>query len=110
MATTGPPTSSMALIGRGLGVHAFVDVVLDGFDDDDGVIDHQADGEHQPKSDSVLIEKPSAGKMMKVPMSETGTASSGMSVARQPCRKMKTTMTTRPSASSSVRRSRGYRR
>ncbi len=28
---------------------------------------------------------------MKVPISETGTASSGISVARQPCRKMKTT-------------------
>ncbi len=55
-----------------------------------------------PKSESVLMEKPSAGKMMNVPMSETGTASNGMRVARQPCRKMKTTITTRPSASSSV--------
>ena len=32
----------------------------------------------KPKSDSVLIEKPSAGKMMKVPISETGTASKGI--------------------------------
>ena len=41
-----------------------------------------------PNSDSVLMEKPSMGKTMKVPISETGTASSGISVALQPCRKM----------------------
>ena len=45
-----------------------------------------------PKSDSVLIEKPSSGNTMNVPTSDTGTASSGISVARKPCRKMKTTM------------------
>ena len=46
----------------------------------------------RPKSDSVLIEKPSSGKSANVPTSETGTASSGISVARQPCRKTNTTM------------------
>ena len=56
----------------------------------------------RPKSDSVLIEKPSSGKTAKVPTSDTGTASSGISVARQPCRKTKTTMMTRTSASNSV--------
>ena len=50
----------------------------------------------------VLMEKPSSGKSAKVPISETGTASSGMSVARQPWRKMKTTMMTRISASKRV--------
>ena len=35
------------LYGCGLGVHAFVDVVLDSFHNDDGVVDDQADGEHQ---------------------------------------------------------------
>ena len=34
----------------------------------------------------MLIEKPNIGKMAKVPISDTGTASSGISVARQPCR------------------------
>ena len=48
----------------------------------------------RPNSDSVLIEKPSSGKMAKVPTSDTGTASSGISVARQPCRKMNTTRMT----------------
>ena len=56
----------------------------------------------RPNSDRVLIEKPSNGKNAKVPTSETGTASSGIKVARQPCRKMKTTMMTRMSASKSV--------
>ena len=56
----------------------------------------------RPKSDSVLIEKPMSGNTMKVPTSETGTASSGINVARKPWRKMKTTITTRTRASKSV--------
>ena len=56
----------------------------------------------RPKSDSVLMEKPRAGNSMNVPTSDTGTASSGISVARKPCRKTKTTMTTRMIASTSV--------
>ena len=39
---------------------------------------------------------------MKVPTSDTGTASSGINVARQPCRKTNTTMITSTSASNSV--------
>ena len=35
------------LLGGGLGLHALFDVVLDRLDHDDGVVDHQADGEHQ---------------------------------------------------------------
>ena len=56
----------------------------------------------RPKSDSVLIENPSSGKTMNVPTRDTGTASSGISVARKPCRKTKTTMMTRTRASNSV--------
>jgi hypothetical protein len=55
-----------------------------------------------PKSESVLIEKPRSGKTAKVPMSETGTATSGMSVARQFWRNRKTTRRTRSIASPSV--------
>ena len=29
--------------------HAFFNVTLDGFDDDDGVVDDEADGEHEPE-------------------------------------------------------------
>ena len=39
---------------------------------------------------------------MNAPTSDTGTVSSGMSVARQFCRKMNTTMMTRATASNSV--------
>jgi len=77
-------------------------VALDGFNDDNRVVHHQADGQHQAKSDKVFIEKPSSGKIMKVPTSETGTANSGIKVARQFCRKMKTTIKTSRMASNSV--------
>ena len=56
----------------------------------------------RPNIDSVLTEKPSIGKKMNVPISETGTVSSGMSVARKFCRKMKTTRVTRMTASTKV--------
>ena len=56
----------------------------------------------RPSSESTLIEKPSMGKNMKAPISETGTVRSGISVARQFCRKMKTTMITSTIASKSV--------
>ena len=55
-----------------------------------------------PSSESVFTENPTAGKNMKAPTSETGMVRIGISVARQFCRKMKTTSTTRPIASSSV--------
>ena len=56
----------------------------------------------RPNIDSVLTEKPSIGKKMNVPISETGTVSSGISVARKFCRKMKTTSVTRITASTKV--------
>ena len=56
----------------------------------------------RPKRESVLMENPNSGKRAKVPISDTGTANSGMRVARQPCRKMNTTIMTSPMASNSV--------
>jgi len=56
----------------------------------------------RPNSDSELIEKPSSGKTAKVPISDTGTAISGISVARQFWRKRKTTRITSSIASASV--------
>ncbi len=58
----------------------------------------------RPSRESVFTEKPSSGKIMNVPMRATGTVSSGMSVARQFCRKTKTTRMTSSTASSSVLR------
>ncbi len=50
----------------------------------------------------MLMENPSAGNSAKVPITATGTVSSGMSVARQFCRKTKTTRITSPIASNKV--------
>src|SRR2546426_632685 len=55
-----------------------------------------------PNSVSRLIEKPSTRMPKKAPMTETGTASTGMSVARQLCRKTNTTSVTSSMASNSV--------
>ena len=53
-------------------------------------------------SDTVLAEKPSASITANVPISDTGTAISGIRVARKLPRKRKTTTTTRTNASNSV--------
>ena len=55
-----------------------------------------------PRSERTLTEKPRIGKTAKVAISETGTVRSGINVARQFCRKMKTTMITRRIASKRV--------
>ena len=54
------------------------------------------------KSDSVLIEKPSSGKNANVPIRDTGTAISGISVARQFWRNRNTTTITSSVASAMV--------
>ena len=50
-------------------------------------------------SETVLAEKPSASITANVPISDTGTAISGISVARKLPRNRKTTITTRMKAS-----------
>ena len=49
MAMTGPETSSIALKRRVARRQPVLDVVLDGLDHHDRVVDHQADGEHEPE-------------------------------------------------------------
>ena len=56
----------------------------------------------RPKSESVLSEKSKASITAKVPMIDTGTATSGMIDARQVCRNTSTTITTRRMAMNSV--------
>ena len=55
-----------------------------------------------PNSDRVLIENPKASSTAKVPTMDTGTATSGMTEARQVCRNSTTTITTSSTASSRV--------
>ena len=56
----------------------------------------------RPNMVRVLIEKPSSGKKMNVPISDTGTVSSGMIVARKLWRNTNTTRLTRMNASTRV--------
>ena len=56
----------------------------------------------RPNSDSAFSEKPNRYMTAKVPISDTGTAISGMIEARQVCRNRITTMTTSRIASSRV--------
>ena len=56
----------------------------------------------RPNIVSVLTVNPSAGNKMKVPISDTGMAISGISVARAFCRKTNTTSTTSRIASNRV--------
>ena len=52
-----------------------------------------------PNSDRLFSEKPNNAIQANVPISETGTATIGMIVARQFCRNTSTTMNTRTNAS-----------
>ena len=60
-ATTGPrPPASPG--GSRRAATCLPRCVLDRLDDDDGVVDHEADGEHEAQRESELIEKPRAGR------------------------------------------------
>jgi len=69
---------------RLLGRHPMLDVVHHRLDHDDGVVHHDAIASTRPRSESTLMEKPSSGNTANVPIRDTGTVSSGMSVARSP--------------------------
>ena len=56
----------------------------------------------RPNSDSALSENPARYMIANVPISDTGTATSGMIEARQVCRNRITTSTTSSTASTSV--------
>ena len=55
-----------------------------------------------PNSERLLSVKPNSAMKKKVPMSETGMATIGMTAARQVCRNRITTSTTRMTASPMV--------
>ena len=69
-------------------------MVFHRLDDHDGIVHHEADGQHQAEQRQGVDGETQQGEKAKVPMRDTGTASSGIRVARQPCRKMKTTRMT----------------
>jgi len=70
------------------------EVALDVFDDDDGVVYHEAGRERDAEEGQRVNTEAKILMKAKVPMSETGMVTAGMMVARQSCRKRKmTTMT-----------------
>ena len=95
MEISAPPTSSIVSM-RGLrGRHAALEIALDVLDDDDRVVDDDADREHQAEQGQVVERYPEARtRIANVPISETGIAMTGMIDARQLCRKRNTTPTT----------------
>ena len=102
IATTGPDTSSIALSVAALGSMPCSMWCITASTTTIASSTTMPIASTSPSSDSTLIEKPSSGKKMKAPTRETGTVSSGISVARQFCRKMKTTRMTRKTASKRV--------
>ena len=68
-----------------------IDIMLHGFHHHNGIIHHNTDGQHKSKKVSVLMVKPRGIKKINVPIRETGMASTGISVARQFCKKRNTT-------------------
>jgi len=66
-------------------------MALHTFDNYNRVVDHQTDSQDRANIDSVLMEKPNTGTAQTCPTSETGTASIGIRVARQSCKKRYTT-------------------
>ena len=102
MAMTGPDTSSIALRAASLGAMPFSMWCSTASTTTMASSTTSPMARTSPKSERVLMEKPNSGKRANVPTSDTGTARSGMRVARHPWRKMNTTMMTRASASNRV--------
>ncbi len=76
--------------------------MLDGLDDDDGVIDDDADGQYQAEQRQIVQTETEGSMTAKVPTMATGTAISGMMAERQFCKNSSTTTATRMMASRSV--------
>ena len=102
MAMTGPDTSSIALSAASLGAIPCSMWCSTASTTTMASSTTRPMARTSPNSERVLMEKPKSGKRAKVPTSDTGTARSGMRVARHPCRKMNTTMMTSTSASKRV--------
>jgi hypothetical protein len=98
MAMTGPVTSCIALMAASRAVQVLL--VHDAFDvlqHHDRVVDHDADGQHHAEQRERVDRIAEQQQPAKVPISDTGTASTGISVARQFCRNTNTTRTPAPS-------------
>ncbi|MCY1426543.1 hypothetical protein D9M71_423660 [compost metagenome] len=103
MAMIGPVTSSIALIAASRGPSFSVLITRSTFSSTTMASSTTIPmASTRPNRVSRLMEKPSAYIPAKVPISETGIARIGISVARMFCRNRKTTSITRISASTKV--------
>ena len=91
------------LIGRVARREALLDPALDVFDDDDGVIDHDADRQHQPEERQV-VQREAEDRHHREGADQRNREwpAAARCAARQLCRKTSTTSATRPIASKSV--------
>ena len=87
MPTTGAEISSIAFRVASV-EHPFFDVMLHRLDHHDGIVHNEADGQHEAKQRQRVDGEPEHRKDDERPDEETGTARSGIRVARQLCRKM----------------------
>ena len=101
-AMIGPVTSSIALMVAVRASRPLAIMPLDVFQHDDGVVHHDADGQHQAEQRDVVQAEAQSGHDGEGADEETGTSIIGRIMARQSCRKNSTTMPTRTTASSSV--------
>ena len=99
---TGPETSSIALRVASFGDKPFFNMMFHRLDHDDRIVDHQADGQHQPEERQGVDRETEQREKDERADEGDRYGQSGMSVARQPCRKKKTTMMTSTSASKRV--------
>ena len=72
MAMTGPETSCMAWTVASRGPCPRSMWCSTALDDDDGVVDDDADGQHQAEEREVVEQKPSSAMAAKVPTMATG--------------------------------------
>ena len=104
MPTSAPPTSSIAAIAASCGVRPSSIFAWTASTTTIASSTTSPTARTRPRSESVLIVKPTIGKKRKVPIRDTGMVWIGTHVARKLSRKRNTTRRTRPIASASVMR------
>ena len=102
IATTGPETSSIAWMVASRGLMPWSMLCCTASTTTIASSTTMPIARTRPNMLVMLIEKPSSGNSANVPTIDTGTVSSGISVARQFCRNRNTTRMTSASASNSV--------
>ena len=102
IATTAPEISRMPLERRLHRRHALLDMAMDVLDHDDGVVDHEADGEHHGEQGEEIDRIAERKRRKQTPISDSGIVTTGIITERNEPRKRKMTNTTISTASAMV--------